>query len=52
MIRLIILTLFAALGGIAPTSLAAHEEQTHYNRINLAASAGREVDTNTLVAIL
>ena len=52
MIRLLALTVLAATGFTAPAPLAAHEEPTHYDRINLSASATREVDTDTLVAVL
>ena len=52
MIRILTLTILVAAVLSAPMPLGAHEDQTHYDRINLSASAGREVDTDTLVAIL
>jgi len=52
MIRLLALTILVAAGFTAPIPLAAHEESAHYDRINLSAGAGREVDTDMLVAVL
>ena len=52
MIRLFVLILLLAVCATNPVRLAAHEQPSHYDRINLAASAGRDVDTDTLVAML
>jgi predicted secreted protein len=52
MIKLLAVAMLAIASFSATTPLSAHEEQTHYDRINLSASAGREVDTDTLVAVL
>ena len=52
MIRLLTLTALLAGGLAAPIPLAAHDDQPHYDRINLSASAGSEIETDTLVAVL
>lgn len=52
MIRLLTLSALLASGLAAPMPLAAHDSETHYDRINLSASAGSEIDTDTLVAVL
>jgi predicted secreted protein len=52
MIKLSAVAMLAIASFSATAPLSAHEEQSHYDRINLSASAGREVDTDTLVAVL
>ena len=53
MIRTTILSTLTSLAMLAAsTGVAAHEPVLHYDRINLSASAGRDVPTDTTIAIM